>query len=60
MDFIFALAAGPPQQHLGPACESAGDGAAVEALASAGPHLLIAAHRDGRARAYGVPSRTSL
>ncbi|MEU6352417.1 hypothetical protein ABZ896_24350 [Streptomyces sp. NPDC047072] len=32
----------------------------VAALAWAGPHLLITAHRDGRVRAYGLPSRTAL
>ncbi|MFD8546048.1 hypothetical protein [Streptomyces sp. NPDC059649] len=37
-----------------------GTGAAVAALAWAGPRLRAVAWRDGRLRTYGVPSRTSL
>ncbi|WDV50223.1 hypothetical protein PV963_07520 [Streptomyces coeruleorubidus] len=56
---LWYATAGRPQQLLSPARESTGD-AAVAALAWAGSHLLIAAYRDGRVRAYGVPSRTAL
>jgi WD40 repeat protein len=52
--------AGQPRSLLRPARELDGDGSAVAALTWAGPHLLIAAWRNGRVRAYGVPSRTAL
>lgn len=57
---LWYATAGRAQQRLRPARELTGDGAAVAALAWAGPHLLIAAYRNGRVRAYGVPSRTAL
>ncbi|GGZ01390.1 WD40 repeat domain-containing protein [Streptomyces poonensis] len=57
---LWYATAGQPQSLLRPARELDGDGLAVAALAWAGPHLLIAAWRDGRVRAYGVPSRTVL
>ncbi|MBA4864076.1 hypothetical protein H1V43_22500 [Streptomyces sp. PSKA54] len=57
---LWYATAGRPQQRLIPARELTGDGAGVAALAWAGPHLLIAAYRDGRVRAHGVPSRTAL
>ncbi|GHE15097.1 WD40 repeat domain-containing protein [Streptomyces alanosinicus] len=52
--------AGRPQARLRPARELEGTGAAVAALAWAGPHLLAVAWRDGRIRMYGLSSRTSL
>ncbi|MGW0840714.1 WD40 repeat domain-containing protein [Streptomyces sp. NPDC002787] len=59
---LWYATAGRPQARLRPVREldGDGDGSAVAALAWAGPHLLIAAWRDGRIRAYGVPSRTAL
>jgi WD40 repeat protein len=57
---LWYATAGRARQRLRPARELTGDGAAVAALAWAGPHLLIAAYRNGRVRAYGVPSRTAL
>jgi len=57
---LWYATAGRAQQRLRPARELTGDGAAVAALAWAGPHLLIAAYRNGRVRAYGVPSRAAL
>ena len=57
---LWYATAGRAQQRLRPVRELTDDGAAVAALAWAGPHLLIAAYRNGRVRAYGVPSRTSL
>ncbi|WP_019063691.1 WD40 repeat domain-containing protein [Streptomyces prunicolor] len=57
---LWYATAGRAQQRLRPARELTGDGTAVAALAWAGPHLLIAAYRNGRVRAYGVPSRAAL
>ncbi|WP_406458435.1 hypothetical protein OH768_28985 [Streptomyces sp. NBC_01622] len=57
---LWHATAGRAQQRLRPARELTGDGAAVAALAWVGPHLLITAYRNGRVRAYGVPSRTAL
>ncbi len=57
---LWYATAGRPQELLRPARELDGEGGAVAALAWAGPHLLIIAWRDGRVRAYGVPSRTAL
>ncbi|MFF2502503.1 WD40 repeat domain-containing protein [Streptomyces sp. NPDC058067] len=57
---LWHATSGCPKQLLRPAHELPGSGAAVAALAWAGPHLLTAAWRDGRIRTYGVPSRTSL
>ncbi|OAH12847.1 WD40 repeat domain-containing protein [Streptomyces jeddahensis] len=57
---LWHATAGRPESRLRPARELDGDGSAVAALAWAGPHLLVTAHRDGRVRAYGVPSRNAL
>ncbi|MEU6097060.1 hypothetical protein [Streptomyces sp. NPDC047079] len=57
---LWHATAWPPQARLSPARTLEGVGAAVAALAWAGLRLLIAAHRDGRVRAYGVSSRTAL
>ncbi|MET7575232.1 hypothetical protein ABZT04_43280 [Streptomyces sp. NPDC005492] len=57
---LWHATAGPPQARLQPARTLEGDGEAVAALAWAGPHLLVSAHRDGRVRAHRVPSRTAL
>ncbi|MCK7628053.1 hypothetical protein MUU72_34040 [Streptomyces sp. RS10V-4] len=56
---LWRATAGRPEARLRPARTLDGD-AAVAALAWAGPHLLIGAHRDGRVRAYRLPSRTTL
>jgi WD40 repeat protein len=57
---LWHATAARPQALLRPARTLEGEGPAVAALAWAGPHLLITAWRDGRVRAYGVPSRTAL
>ncbi|MFJ2721868.1 WD40 repeat domain-containing protein [Streptomyces sp. NPDC087437] len=57
---LWYATAGRPQACLRPVRELDGTGAAVAALAWAGPHLLVVAWRDGRIRTYGVPSRTAL
>ncbi|MFF4762956.1 WD40 repeat domain-containing protein [Streptomyces sp. NPDC001292] len=57
---LWYATAGRPQACLRPVRELDGTGAAVAALAWAGPHLLVVARRDGRIRTYGVPSRTAL
>ncbi|MBD0417867.1 hypothetical protein H0H10_01500 [Streptomyces sp. TRM S81-3] len=57
---LWCATAGRPRTRLSPVRELDGHGSAVAALSWAGPHLLIAAWRDGRIRAYGVPSRTAL
>ncbi|MEV8017548.1 hypothetical protein AB0O76_14635 [Streptomyces sp. NPDC086554] len=51
---------GQPASRLRPFRTLDGDGTPLAAPAWAGPHLLIAAHRDGRVRAHGLPSRTAL
>ncbi len=56
---LWRATAGRPAGRLRPARTLDGD-AAVAALAWAGPHLLIAAYRDGRLRAHRLPSRTAL
>ncbi|AOR35763.1 hypothetical protein BFF78_36010 [Streptomyces fodineus] len=57
---LWHATAGRPQARLRPVRELDGTGAAVAALAWAGPHLLAVAWRDGRIRTYGLPSRTAL
>lgn len=57
---LWHATAGRPEGLLRPVRELDGEGAAVAALAWAGPHLLVAVWCDGRVRAYGLPSRTSL
>ncbi|MFJ5533921.1 WD40 repeat domain-containing protein [Streptomyces sp. NPDC093261] len=57
---LWHATAGRPQTRLRPVRELDGTGAAVAALAWAGPHLLVVAWREGRVRTYGVPSRTAL
>jgi WD40 repeat protein len=57
---LWHATAGLPEARLHPVRALPGDGAAVAAPAWAGPHLLVAASRDGRVRAYGVPSRDAL
>ncbi|MFD8340035.1 WD40 repeat domain-containing protein [Streptomyces solisilvae] len=56
---LWRATAGRPESRLSPVRTLDSD-AAVAALAWAGPHLLIAAHRDGRVSAHRLPSRTSL
>ncbi|MFF2807254.1 WD40 repeat domain-containing protein [Streptomyces sp. NPDC058000] len=56
---LWRATAGRPEARLRPERTLDGD-AAVAALAWAGPHLLIAAYRDGRVRAHRLPSRTAL
>ncbi|WP_286012078.1 hypothetical protein [Streptomyces violaceusniger] len=56
---LWRATSGRPRSRLSPVRTLDGD-AAVAALAWAGPHLLIAAHRDGRVRAHRLPSRTAL
>ncbi|SDK06336.1 WD domain-containing protein, G-beta repeat-containing protein [Nonomuraea maritima] len=51
---LWRATSGRPQARLRPARTFAG-AAAVAALAWAAPHLLIAAHRDGRVVAHRVP-----
>ncbi|MCQ4084466.1 hypothetical protein NGB36_28800 [Streptomyces sp. RB6PN25] len=58
---LWRATSGRPEGRLRPARTLNGDGeTAVAALAWAGPHLLIAAHRDGRVQAHHLPSRTTL
>ncbi|MER7989725.1 hypothetical protein ABTY53_29680 [Streptomyces noursei] len=56
---LWRATAGRPEVRLRPERTLDGD-AAVAALAWAGPHLLVAAYRDGRVRAHQLPSRTTL
>jgi WD40 repeat protein len=56
---LWRATSGRAEGRLRPARTLDGD-AAVAALAWAGPHLLIAAYRDGRVRAHHLPSRTAL
>ncbi|MGA4545853.1 WD40 repeat domain-containing protein [Uniformispora flossi] len=51
---------GRPRQLLCPTRTLDGDGAPVAALTWAGPDRLVAAWRDGRVRAYVLPSRTGV
>ncbi|MFM9372817.1 WD40 repeat domain-containing protein [Streptomyces sp. Da 82-17] len=57
---LWYATSGRPDSPLTPARSLDGEGSAVAGLAWAGPHLLVAAYRDGRLRAYRVPSRTEL
>ncbi|GKQ40739.1 WD40 repeat domain-containing protein [Streptomyces sp. A012304] len=57
---LWYATAGQPSNRLRPVRTLDDVDSAVAALAWAGPHLLITAHRDGRVRAYGLPSRTTL
>jgi WD40 repeat protein len=57
---LWHATAGRPEALLRPARTLEDGGSPLAALAWAGPHLLVTAEGDGRVRAYGVPSRTSL
>ncbi len=56
---LWRATSGRPEGRLRPA-RTLDDQAPVAALAWAGPHLLVAAHRDGTVRAHHLPSRTAL
>ncbi|MFE2425892.1 WD40 repeat domain-containing protein [Streptomyces sp. NPDC059373] len=56
---LWRATSGRPESRLRPVRELEGD-SPVAALAWAGPHLLIAAHRDGRVQAHQLPARNTL
>ncbi|WP_030801999.1 WD40 repeat domain-containing protein [Streptomyces sp. NRRL S-337] len=56
---LWQATAGRPQARMRPS-RTLPAASAVAALAWSGPHLLIAAHRDGRVRAHRLPSRNTL
>ncbi|AXG52468.1 WD-40 repeat-containing protein [Streptomyces lincolnensis] len=57
---LWYATAGQPAGRLRPVRTLDDMNSPIAALTWTGPHLLITAHRDGRIRAYEVPSRTAL